>query len=361
MSSSSEHPRSSDPPNSTNLARPSSSLSLLSSKPDPDRSSAKMGRLNNPVLNPFYRDDITERPDKLALTDQDNNLRVSSENRDSTNDHTTKTGTIVNADAVSDGDDDHNGYQEGIKKAEAIAEAWGKPALVGTYICIYLIFFFISLQSQTGNALLPYVYSSFALHSLVNISAIMSSIIGGVLKLPTSKLIDLWGRPQGFMLMMGFMILGTWTAMSLSSSPLIRPGIVLMACTENVETYCAGQIFYWLGNDGVQYVLDVMISDTSSLRNRGLMLSFSTTPYIATVFAGPALAQRFLDGPGFAWGYGAFAIIFPAISLPLAYLLWSNQRKAEQAGLYIKPQRERSYAELIKFYMVEFDGKSSKL
>lgn len=134
-----------------------------------------------------------------------------------------------------------------------------------------------------------------------------------------------------------------------------------MAVTKNVETYCAGQIFYWLGNDGVQYVLDVMIADTSSLRTRGLMLSFSTTPYMATVFAGPALAQVFLTGPGFPWGYGIFAFIFPAISVPLAYLFIRNQTKATEAGLYRQTPRhpDRSFYETVKYYVVEFDGKLS--
>ena len=47
------------------------------------------------------------------------------------------------------------------------------------------------------------------------------------------------------------------------------------------------QVFYWVGENGIAYVLDVFIADTSSLKWRGLMFAFSNSPYIATTFAGP--------------------------------------------------------------------------
>jgi len=66
----------------------------------------------------------------------------------------------------------------------------------------------------------------------------MSGIIGGVLKLPLAKVLDIWGRPQGFLITVIF----------------LEVGLIMMALCQNVETYAAAQVFYWIG-----YVLHVSL------------------------------------------------------------------------------------------------------
>jgi Na+/melibiose symporter-like transporter len=73
----------------------------------------------------------------------------------------------------------------------------------------------------------PYVTSAFRLHSLTAATGIMSSIIGGLTKIPLAKLLDMWGRPQGLLLS-----LFVWMV-----------GYIMMASCRNVETYAAAQVF----------------------------------------------------------------------------------------------------------------------
>lgn len=73
----------------------------------------------------------------------------------------------------------------------------------------------------------PYVTSAFRLHSLTAATGIMSSIIGGLSKIPLAKLLDMWGRPQGLLLS-----LFVWMV-----------GYIMMASCQNVETYAAAQVF----------------------------------------------------------------------------------------------------------------------
>lgn len=87
------------------------------------------------------------------------------------------------------------------------------------------------MQQGMSNSLLPYVTSSFQLHSLTAATSIMSNIIGGLSKLPLAKILDVWGRPQGFAIMMCFLTLG----------------LIMMAACNNVKTYAAAQVFYWVG------------------------------------------------------------------------------------------------------------------
>lgn len=73
----------------------------------------------------------------------------------------------------------------------------------------------------------PYVTSAFRLHSLTAAVGIMSSIIGGLSKIPLAKLLDMWGRPQGLLISLFCWIVG----------------YIMMAGCNNVQTYAAAQVF----------------------------------------------------------------------------------------------------------------------
>jgi MFS family permease len=96
---------------------------------------------------------------------------------------------------------------------------------------IWLIYFVDTTQQNMTNTLTPYVTSSFGQHSLLAATSIMSSIIGGLVKLPLAKVIDIFGRPQGYLMMI----------------VLLTVGLIMMAGCNNVKTYAAAQVFYWVG------------------------------------------------------------------------------------------------------------------
>lgn len=64
------------------------------------------------------------------------------------------------------------------------------------------------MEQQIQSNLSFYVTSSFSLLPLTGTTSILSSVIGGVIKLPTAKFIDLIGRAEGFALMTCFATLG---------------------------------------------------------------------------------------------------------------------------------------------------------
>jgi MFS family permease len=179
----------------------------------------------------------------------------------------------------------------------------------------------------------------------------MSYIIGGLTKLPLAKLIDIWGRPQGYIVMVGSLALG----------------LVLMAACNSVELYCAAQIFYWIGHNGTEYVVSVFVADTSRLKNRGLMFAFLSSPFIITSWISGPLVTAYL-GPGvggdpeavpsirWRWIYGTFAIIVPILALPLFALFQWNYRKASKAGLMPLESSDRSFIQSLKYYSIEFDA-----
>jgi MFS family permease len=67
-------------------------------------------------------------------------------------------------------------------------------------------------------------------------------------------------------------------------------------------------------------LIEIITTDTSSLRDRGLAYAFTSSPYIITAFAGPKSAEGFYR-TNWRWGYGLFAIIFPFVAAPLLGVL----------------------------------------
>ncbi|PGH26453.1 hypothetical protein AJ80_01952 [Polytolypa hystricis UAMH7299] len=239
----------------------------------------------------------------------------------------------------SSSDTSSEDVDDGVKQAQAIAAAWSKRSLFSAYAGIFLVFLMSSLIQQVSSNLTPYVTSAFSKHSLLATTSIMSSIIGAVAKLPIAKIINLWGRAEGYIVMV----------------TLCTIGLIMMALCNGVETYAAAQVFYWIGYNGIVYVLDIFLADTSSLKNRGWLFAFTQSPFIVTTFAGPALAQAFHQSIGFRWAFGIFSIATPLTSLPVVAIFLRSRRKAEKMG-YLRRQRSgRTAWESIKHYFVQFD------
>ncbi|KAI8936726.1 hypothetical protein NX059_007114 [Plenodomus lindquistii] len=228
--------------------------------------------------------------------------------------------------------------QAGVKAVQAAASVWTKYHLWGAYAIIWWIYFVTALQEVVVRAMNPYVTSAFRLHSLTAATGIMSSIIGGLSKIPLAKLLDMWGRPQGLLLS-----LVVWMV-----------GYIMMAACQNVETYAAAQVFSSTGSQGVSYILTVFIADTSTLKNRALMLSFATSPYIITTWVGGPVAESILGGPGWRWAFGIFTIIIPVVVTPLALLVLYNDRKARKQGL-LQPTKIQWTGSAIKKFCVDID------
>ncbi|KAI1081339.1 MFS general substrate transporter [Whalleya microplaca] len=235
--------------------------------------------------------------------------------------------------------DSNTGGLAGVEKIEATTKTWTKSWFIAAYVCIWVMHFVDSLSQQMSSAFLPYVTSSFGLHGLLAITGIVSGLVGGVTKLPLARIIDTVGRIQGLLLMLICVVIS----------------LVLMATGTNIETYAAAQTFFWTGMNGIDYILNIFVADSTTLRNRMILFGFTSTPYISNTFAGPALGQAFLDGSTWRWGYGAFAIITPAICAPIIAIFAIQLHKAKKLGLYEKPKSDRTILESVRYWVIELD------
>ncbi|KAI1265655.1 MFS general substrate transporter [Xylariaceae sp. FL1019] len=247
--------------------------------------------------------------------------------------------------ARSDHDDDDDSSpriasQGGVQQADAINQVWSRTSLIIAYIFIFFSSFANALQWQVLSNLMPFVVSDFSSHSLIPTIAIVSNILSGVLKLPVAKLIDSWGRAQGFACV----------------TLLAAFGLMLMSQCENVETYAAAQVLYQVGISGVSYILDIIIADTSSLKNRTLAFAFSSTPNLLTAFIGPVIAGIFNEHNRWRWAFAVSAIFLVVLSIPLFCILILHMRKARRLGLLRKSRRSSPWSlEKLQQYFLEFD------
>ncbi|KAG8631227.1 hypothetical protein KVT40_000367 [Elsinoe batatas] len=166
-----------------------------------------------------------------------------------------KTSAAAGSRDLSDSESFDSELQDGVKEVEALTSAWDKKSLMIAFLFVYIIYVVDSLQQQMATVFTPYVTSSFSLHSLTATTGILSNLIGGLARLPLAKILDVWGRREGFATMVFCLTIG----------------LIMMASTNSVEMYCAAQIFYWVGYTGITYCLAVFVSHVTSLKNRGLV------------------------------------------------------------------------------------------
>lgn len=208
---------------------------------------------------------------------------------------------------------------------------------------IWVSFFILALQSSISSNVIQNAYANFEAAPQVSTANILASVIGGVLKLPTARMLNIWGRTEGFLVFVGIYLLG----------------LVLLAVCNNPNSYAAGYVLYWVGYDAIYLVLDVFVADTSGLRNRAFAFGFASTPFICTAFTGPIAAESFLKHASWRWAYGTFAIVTPFVFLPLAAVFKFYQRKAERMCLFVREPNGRTKLESVIHYIHEFDGMSA--
>lgn len=238
-----------------------------------------------------------------------------------------------NGNAITDG------AQLGVKKAEAAALVWSRKAVLLTYGWIWVCFFMLALQQSILSNVTYYAYADFQLAPQLGTAYILSSVIGGVLKLPIAKVLNVWGRAEGFLFFVGIYLLG----------------MIIIASCNGPDGYAAGYVFYWIGYDALYFIMDVFVADTSGLRNRAFAFAFVSTPFICTAFTGPLAAQSFLTHSTWRWAIGSFAIIMFFVFTPLAIIFKFFQRKAEKMGLFVRVDSGRTALQSTMHYIHEFD------
>ncbi|KAL4871449.1 siderophore iron transporter mirB [Aspergillus spectabilis] len=244
------------------------------------------------------------------------------------------------SDSSSDDAAPSRGAQSGVQKIQAVTLVWSRWSMFAVLCLLWLVTLANGFRTAILYSLTPYATSSFQSHSLLTVINIVSSSMVSALYIPVAKVVDVWGRAEGWLVMVGFSTLG----------------LVMMAASKNLETYCAADVFYSVGFAGMNYILCVLAADITNLRNRGIAFAFTSSPYMITAFAGSKAAEKFLINVDWRWGFGAFAIIFPFVASPVYFVLRVGMNRAKKQGLIVATESSgRTTLQSVKHYFFAFD------
>lgn len=133
--------------------------------------------------------------------------------------------------------------QRGVQGVEAVTLTWSKRTLIAVFIkyvvlvavlftmliqwnSIWLLYFVNAMQSNIINNLTPYITSQYESHSLLNTIYIVADSISAAIFIPLAKVMDVWGRAEGFLMM----------------TVLATAGLIMMAGCHNLPTFCAAYV-----------------------------------------------------------------------------------------------------------------------
>ncbi|CAK9783834.1 putative Siderochrome-iron uptake transporter [Cutaneotrichosporon oleaginosum] len=204
----------------------------------------------------------------------------------------------------------------GVLKMDAITKSWTRN--------LKIIFFSTLVVMSYGRLLAASVigtYQSIALDEWgVTGKAAMVRTIRQVLTatslVVTAKLTDYIGR--GFML--------NTTALFWLVGPIV------VATSTGLGSYIPGFLLYTLGHVAGNILQYGLAIDTTTLRNRLFMQLVFIFPSIINVWAGGVIADKVVNGMGWRWGSGMWAIISPVVCFALIIIFQYLSYKARREG-----------------------------
>ncbi|KAK6065035.1 Siderophore iron transporter 3-like protein 1 [Seiridium cupressi] len=202
----------------------------------------------------------------------------------------------------------------GVSAIDATQAVWGNKGLRLVILGLAMIMILFTVYVYNN-----YSTSSFSQLSTLGTLSTATTIIFAVVKPPIAKISNVIGR--------GYTLVFTISCYLLA--------YILMASASNIGPYAAGLVFYNVGQSGTNVMTNVILSDITSPRWRGLAIGLSYFPFLLTPWVSAFIAESVVaeNGIGWRWGIGMFAILMPfGASFIIGTLLYYS-RKAKKLGV----------------------------
>mgnify|MGYP000845526832 CR=1 FL=1 len=147
----------------------------------------------------------------------------------------------------------------------------------------------------------------------------VGSIISAVFKPPIAKISDVLGRAEAYTITISCYVLS----------------YILCASSKTFNTYAAGYVFYAIGQTGTAVLNSIMVSDFSTMRWRGFAYNIIYVPFLITPWISALIVDSVVNGIGWRWGIGMFAILMPFCASFIIITLLYFQRRAKKSGIIL--------------------------
>lgn len=164
---------------------------------------------------------------------------------------------------------------------------------------------------------MTYASSDFNELSLLATLSTAGSLISAVFKPPIAKISDVIGRGEAFCITTSFYVLS----------------YILCASSASFNIYACGFVFYCIGQTGTSILVAIMVSDISPMKWRGVAYNLVYIPFLLTPWVSAFIVGSVVDGIGWRWGIGMFAILMPFCASFIIITLLFFQRKARKEGI----------------------------
>lgn len=102
-------------------------------------------------------------------------------------------------------------------------------------LSIWALYLVNAFQSSILYDLIPYATSEFESHSLLNVTYIVAGSVSAAVFIPLAKIVDVWGRAEGFITMILLATIGLVLLASSNGLATFSVGYVSLPTDENTE------------------------------------------------------------------------------------------------------------------------------
>ncbi|KAL4912862.1 major facilitator superfamily domain-containing protein [Aspergillus aurantiobrunneus] len=210
----------------------------------------------------------------------------------------------------------------GVTKIKAVEAVGGKTGKYFMYAGLAMIMVIYELDNSTVGAYRNFATSDFHHLGMLATLNTAASIITAIGKPPIAKLSDVLGRGETYVITVTFYILS----------------YVLCASSKSFNIYAGGYVFYSLGQAGMTILNSTIVSDLSSMRWRGFAYNILYIPFLVTPWVSAFIVDSVINGIGWRWGIGMFAILMPFCATFIITTLLVFQWRAKRIGLILNEQ-----------------------
>lgn len=204
----------------------------------------------------------------------------------------------------------------GVKRIEAISASFTRWSKISLFVSIFLVAYAYGLDGTVRYTYQSYATNSYATHSLLATVNVLRAVIAAAAQPTLAKLMDVFGRFEVMTVSVIFYIIGT----------------IVEATSNNVKSFAGGAILYQIGYTAIMLLIEVLIGDTTTLRNRVLFSFIPATPFLINTWISGNVTAAVLGVTTWRWGIGMWAIIYFVAILPLLFTLFHVSRRAERNG-----------------------------
>ncbi|GIC86116.1 putative siderochrome-iron transporter [Aspergillus udagawae] len=172
------------------------------------------------------------------------------------------------------------------------------------------------LDNSTMSTYRNFAASEFGQLSMLATLNTVTSIVSAVSKPPIAKLSDVLGRAEAYIITVTCYILA----------------YILCASARSFDTYAGGCVLYALGQSGTSILNAIVVSDISPMRWRGFVYNILYLPFLVTPWISAFIIDSVVNGIGWRWGIGMFAILMPSCASIIIISLLVFQHRAKKAG-----------------------------